>query len=82
MVTPFKNNKEVDFNSLEKLLNHVKKYIDYIIVFGTTSETPTLFHEEKKEILSFIKSKIDKPIVLGMGGYNTAAIINDLKKQN
>ena len=82
MVTPFKNNKEVDFNSLEKLLNHIKNHIDYLIVFGTTSETPTLFPEEKKEILSFVKSKIDKPIVLGMGGYNTAAIINDLKKQD
>ncbi len=82
LITPFKNNKEVDFLSLERLLNHIKNDIDYLIVFGTTSETPTISKEEKKEILAFVKQNTDLPIVLGMGGYNTAQIIDDIKKQD
>lgn len=82
LVTPFNSDKSVDFHSLEKLLDHIKNHIDYLIVFGTTSETPTLFEDEKKDILSLVRSKMNVPIVLGMGGYNTGEIIKKLLKQD
>ena len=82
LITPFKSNKEIDFYSLEKLLGYIKNDVDYLIVFGTTSEAPTIKKEEKNEILSLIKSKTSLPIVLGIGGYNTEQIVNDIKKQD
>ena len=82
LITPFKNNKEIDFTALERLLEHIKNDIDYLIVFGTTSETPTISKDEKKEILNFVKQNVQIPIILGIGGYNTTQIIEDIKQQD
>ena len=49
LVTPFKQNFEIDFNALEKLINFViENGVEYVITLGTTGETPTLTEEEKK----------------------------------
>jgi 4-hydroxy-tetrahydrodipicolinate synthase len=80
IVTPFKNG-EIDFSALENLIEFlIKKKIEYIVTLGTTGETPTLSKSEKKEIISFTKKKINNriPLVVGIGGNNTAEIIEQL----
>lgn len=82
LATPFTSNLDVDFEGLEKLLSHViHGGVDYVVVMGTTGESPTINADEKKKILDFIAEKIDGtlPIVYGMGGNDTAKLQNDLK---
>ena len=81
IVTPFKNG-EIDFVALENLVEFlIKKKVEFIVTLGTTGETPTLSKSEKKEIIAFTKQKINKrvPLVVGIGGNNTAEIIEHLK---
>ena len=81
IVTPFKNG-EIDFPALEILIEFlIKKQVEYIVTLGTTGETPTLSKSEKKEIIAFTKKTINKriPLVVGIGGNNTAETIEHLK---
>ncbi len=82
MVTPFNKDKSVDFKALEKLLQHLIPNIDYLVVFGTTAETPVLTTAEKKEILKVVHSQVDSkiPIVMGFGGNNTEGLIEQIKQ--
>ncbi|MDE5887513.1 MAG: 4-hydroxy-tetrahydrodipicolinate synthase [Muribaculaceae bacterium] len=82
LVTPFKSDKTVDFEGLRSMVEYViTGGADYIVVLGTTGETPTLFPEEKKEIKQEIIKVNSKrvPLVLGVGGNNTQAVVNELK---
>jgi 4-hydroxy-tetrahydrodipicolinate synthase len=81
LVTPFTESLEVDFKALKKLLNHTAKGVDYYVVMGTTGESPTCSSEEKKKILQFIKENnpSNLPIVYGIGGNNTQAVLDTLK---
>ena len=58
--------------------------IDYLVVLGTTAETPTLSEEEKKSVKQFVLNKVNGrvPIVLGLGGNNTKAIVEKLKNDD
>ena len=82
IVTPFNEDKSVDYNSLEKLVEHlISNGINYIVVQGTTGESVTLTNDEKKETLAFI-SKVNNgrlPIVLGIGGNCTATVVEGFK---
>ena len=83
LVTPFKKDKSIDFDALEKLVNHViENGVNYLVALGTTAETPTLSNEEKIDILKFI-IKINNnrlPLVCGVGGNNTQDVLDNLKK--
>ncbi len=81
MITPFNEDKSVDFLSLEKILNHLVPNIDYLVVFGTTSEIPVLTATEKKEILYKIRRQVKGkiPIIMGLGGNNTQSLVNQMK---
>lgn len=82
IVTPFNEDKSVDYLSLEKLVEHlIANGIDYLVVQGTTGESVTLTKEEKQQTLAFIQ-KINNgrlPIVLGVGGNSTAAVVDTLQ---
>jgi len=82
MVTPFNEDKSVDFQALEKLLQHLIPNIDYLVVFGTTSEAPVLTADEKKEILKVVHSQVNGkiPIVMGFGGNNTQGLIDQINQ--
>ncbi len=83
LVTPFRKDLSVGFDSLRRLVNHViENGVDYLVALGTTAETPTLTADEKKEVLSCIISSADGrvPVVCGMGGNNTAEILQLLKE--
>lgn len=82
LVTPFNDDLSVDYAALGQLVKHVSDGgVDYLVVMGTTAEAPTLTSEEKLEVLRFVKSKNDKnlPIIYGMGGNNTALMIEQFK---
>lgn len=81
LVTPFTQKNSLDYPALEKLINRViAGGADYLVVLGTTAETPTLSKTEKKEIIYFIKKIVAGkiPLVLGMGGNNTMGVVNDI----
>ena len=82
LVTPFTANGEVDYNGLKSLLAYTGGHVDYFVVLGTTGETATLNKEEKANVLAFVKANNLKklPIVLGIGGNNTAQVIQDIQE--
>ncbi len=82
MITPFAGNGEVDFPSLGKVIDFlIAGGVEYLVSLGTTGETPTLNKKEKLDILHFTFDKVASrvPVVVGIGGNNTAELINDLK---
>jgi 4-hydroxy-tetrahydrodipicolinate synthase len=85
IVTPFTTKGAVDFPALTKLVEHlIKGRVEYIVVMGTTGESATLSKEEKQQVMEHIV-KVNKkrlPLVLGVGGNNTAEIIETLKKDD
>ena len=85
LITPFNEDFSIDYTSLEKLLNNqIDGGIDFLVVMGTTGESTTLSSQEKKEVVTFCK-KINNgrlPIVLGIGGNNTFALVEEIKSTN
>ena len=85
LVTPFNDDKSVDYKGLENLLNHViDGGIDYLVLMGTTGESVTLSKGEKVAVVDFCK-KINNsriPVVLGIGGNNTMQVVEDIKSAN
>lgn len=82
LVTPFKKDKTVDFEALRRMVKYViGGQSDYIVVLGTTGETPALFPEEKAEIRKvIIETNAGRvPLILGVGGNNTQAVVNELR---
>lgn len=82
MITPFRENGEVDFNSLQKLTQHlIDGNVDYLVVHGTTGESATLSSDEKRATLDFVlevnNGKL--PVVLGVGGNDTRSVIGALQ---
>lgn len=82
LVTPFKEDKSIDFDALETLINFViEGGVQYIVTLGTTGETPTLSREEKLDIIqatfTFVSARV--PVVIGIGGNNTQSIIKDIE---
>ncbi len=82
LVTPFNEDKSADFEGLERLVHfQIDNGIDYLVVLGTTGEPATLSKEEKEAV----KSKIIEvnngrvPLVLGIGGNNTAAVVEEVQ---
>ncbi len=85
LVTPFDSNNQVDYPALEQLINfQIERGIDYLVVLGTTAETPTLSVEEQHEIVDFIIKVNSKrlPIVLGIGNNNTAEVVRQIQQVN
>ncbi len=79
IVTPFAKSGQVDFHGLGNLIEHlIKGKVEYLVVLGTTGESVTLTKEEKSEVVQFVVEKTRKrvPVVIGVGGNNTAEILN------
>lgn len=82
LVTPFKNDKSIDFEALGRLLEYqISNATDYFVVLGTTAETPALTPDEKKNIREFVVERVNGrvPLVLGMGSNNTAGLVEEFK---
>ncbi|HRS67338.1 MAG TPA: 4-hydroxy-tetrahydrodipicolinate synthase [Paludibacteraceae bacterium] len=82
LVTPFKKDGSVDFQALERLVEYqIENGTDYLVILGTTSETPTLTEDEKYEIARVVIAKNNKrlPVVMGIGGNNTLTVVEKIK---
>jgi 4-hydroxy-tetrahydrodipicolinate synthase len=82
LVTPFKEDKSVDFEGLERLVNfQIASGINYLVVLGTTGEPSTLSEAEKEavkeKIIAINNGRL--PLVLGIGGNNTAAVVAEIQ---
>ena len=81
LITPFNEDKTIDYTSLEKLINKVTEGgIDFLVVLGTTGEATSINESEKNELINFIVKLNNKrlPLVLGLGGNNTNKLINEI----
>lgn len=82
MITPFDNDLKVDFDSTTKVVdNLIDNKIDFLVVLGTTSESPTLRKEEKRDIIKHIISVNSNrvPLILGLGSNSTQNVLDDLE---
>ena len=82
LITPFNEDLSIDFNALQRLVEfNIENGTEYLVISGTTGESATITSEEKKELVQFI-SKVNNgrlPLVLGIGGNNTAAVIDEIE---
>jgi len=84
LVTPFKNDMQVDYAALENIVNHViNNGVNFLVALGTTSESAVLTEEEKARVVETIVNTNNGRVhvMLGLGGNNTAAILQQLKQQ-
>lgn len=85
LITPFKGDKDVDYEALGRLVElQIEGGVDYIVVLGTTGEAATMTAAEKREVEQFIIRQVAGrlPLVLGVGGNNTAAVCEQVKQVN
>lgn len=85
LITPFTKEGLVDFPAIEKLIEQqIAGGTDYFVMLGTTGETATLNDTEKNDVVAAIRQANAgrKPLVLGVGGNNTAALLMEIKNKN
>jgi 4-hydroxy-tetrahydrodipicolinate synthase len=85
LVTPFKKDLTVDVEALKKIVKYqIDNQIEYLVVLGTTAENVTLNAEEKELVIqTVIEVNANRiPMVLGVGGSNTAQVVNELKTRD
>lgn len=85
LITPFKEDESVDYTALVRMVDHLlKNNTDFLCVLGTTAETPTLTEEEKANIKRTVIERVNGrvPILLGVGGNNTRAVVDALKNDD
>ena len=82
LITPFHDDLTIDFEGLRRVIDHViKGGVDYLVVQGTTGESASLTKDEKKQVLkvSLEHNAGRVPIVYGLGGNSTQAVLRDIK---
>lgn len=85
LITPFKKDFAVDVDGLKNVVNfQIDGGIDYLVVLGTTAEAATLNKEEKELVIkTVIEANAGRlPLVLGVGGNNTAEVVEELKTRD
>lgn len=85
LITPFKQDKSIDFPALARLVEYIiQNKADYLVVLGTTAETPTLSEKEKDEVRRFVAERVRGriPMVLGVGGNSTKGVVDYLNSHD
>ena len=85
LVTPFTSDEQVDYESLKRLIDYqINNGADFLCIMATTGEIPTLTTEEKQRIkelvLNIVQGRL--PILMGCGGNNTSAVVEELQKND
>ena len=83
LITPFMQNGAIDFAAVAKIVdNLIAGGVDYILVLGTTGETPTLTTDERKALIRFVRDRVAGRVKLmvGVGGNCTRDVVTTLKK--
>jgi 4-hydroxy-tetrahydrodipicolinate synthase len=82
IVTPFNADGEIDWSSFRNLINFwIDGKVEYLVVLGTTGESPTIHGEEKQQVFSFVNEITARrvPLVAGIGGNDTGQVLHDFK---
>ena len=82
LITPFKSDFSIDYEALDVMIDHmISSGVEYIVSMGTTGEAPTIGKEEKKKIVAHTLTQVAGrvPVVVGIGGNNTAETVQELK---
>ncbi len=85
LVTPFQADGSIDFDALDRLIEYqIQGGADFFCIMGTTAETPTLSREEKRLLKEHFVERVAGrvPLLMGCGGNNTAAILEELQTEN
>ena len=85
LVTPFQADGSIDFDALDRLIEYqIQGGADFLCIMGTTAETPTLSREEKRLLKEHFVERVAGrvPLLMGCGGNNTAAILEELQTEN
>lgn len=85
LVTPFKTDYSVDYDALKKIVKHnIDNGTNYLVINGTTGESATITKQETQEIIRVVNdiNQGQLPMVLGIGGNNTAAVVEEIKSTN
>jgi 4-hydroxy-tetrahydrodipicolinate synthase len=83
LVTPFKKDGQIDFNSLQTIVeNLIAGGVDHLCVLGTTAETPTLSAAERKQVIKFVVAQVNGriPIMVGCSSNCTATAVEQIKE--
>lgn len=82
LITPFDNEKNIDYDALSRVMNHViDNHADYLVILGTTGEAATLTAQEKESIRRFCvrENRGRVPLIAGMGGNDTRALVEEIR---
>ena len=84
-MTPFTSDGQIDYESLKRLIDYqINNGADFLCIMATTGEIPTLTTEEKQRIkelvLNIVQGRL--PILMGCGGNNTSAVVEELQKND
>jgi 4-hydroxy-tetrahydrodipicolinate synthase len=82
LITPFQNDFSIDYEALDVMIDRmINNGVEYIVSMGTTGEAPTISKEEKKNTVAHTLAKVAGrvPVVVGIGGNNTAETVEELK---
>ncbi|MEQ8241033.1 MAG: 4-hydroxy-tetrahydrodipicolinate synthase, partial [Cyclobacteriaceae bacterium] len=85
LVTPFNEDRSIDYSGLQRIIEHtISGGVDYLVVMGTTGESPTISWKEQLEALTKSIEFVDnrKPIVFGLGGNDTYALCEKSQELN
>ncbi len=83
LITPFTQNGEVDYKALKQQVEfQIENGVNYLVALGTTSESVTLSRQEREKVVQTILETNNNrcPVVVGVGGYNTAEIIKTIRE--
>ena len=82
LITPFMENGAIDFAAVARVVdNLIAGGVDYILVLGTTGETPTLTKDERKALIRFVRERVAGRVhlMVGVGGNCTHDVIATLR---
>lgn len=85
LITPFKKDLSVDIEAIKRLVNfNIENGTNYLVINGTTGESATITKEEKQQIIDLIIKENNSrvPLVLGVGGNNTAEVVKEFKTRD
>lgn len=85
LITPFNSDFSVDYSSLKKLVEYnILNGIDYLVINGTTAESPTINSFERDKIINTVVNVNNNrvPLVLGMGGNDTLTLVKEINSLN
>ena len=85
LITPFKKDLSVDFLALEKLVEfNIINGVNYLVINGTTGESASISKKERRKIIEVVATTNQGrlPLVLGIGGNNTIAVIEEILSED